>query len=326
MRILIYGAGVIGSIFAGKLAAAGHDVVALARGRRLNTLLAEGLKIRDIRGMKTVCLAPSLIERLNAGDIYDYIIVTMQYSQIDAVLPVLKENSSHNIVLCVNNPGGYANWTEYLGDRLMIGFPACGGEIVTSDTGAVTEYYVSRGLTRLFQTTTFGEPDGTRTKRLVTLVRLFRDCGIPSVISGRIDNWQKCHLSVVLPIAEAILKNGGDIKTLASNRQDIKMMLRATREGFDALKELGFSVEPRKLNFYYMPLPFLCFVFSLVFRTTLTEFSMAKHTNNAKSEMLELQRAFEALIRNTRTGMPNIEALSKAAWPDDDSSMYRFGL
>jgi ketopantoate reductase len=34
MRILIYGAGVIGSIFAGKLAQKGYDITVLARNKR----------------------------------------------------------------------------------------------------------------------------------------------------------------------------------------------------------------------------------------------------------------------------------------------------
>lgn len=35
MKLLIYGAGVIGSIFGARLALAGHDVTMLARGKRL---------------------------------------------------------------------------------------------------------------------------------------------------------------------------------------------------------------------------------------------------------------------------------------------------
>ena len=38
MKILIYGAGVIGSIFAAKLALSGQDVTVLARGKRLEEL------------------------------------------------------------------------------------------------------------------------------------------------------------------------------------------------------------------------------------------------------------------------------------------------
>ncbi len=43
MRILIYGAGVIGSIFAGKLAASGEDVTVLARGKRPEELRQNGI-------------------------------------------------------------------------------------------------------------------------------------------------------------------------------------------------------------------------------------------------------------------------------------------
>ena len=43
MRILIYGAGVIGSIFAGRLAASGEDITVLARGKRLEQLKQNGV-------------------------------------------------------------------------------------------------------------------------------------------------------------------------------------------------------------------------------------------------------------------------------------------
>ena len=43
MRILVYGAGVIGSIFAGKLAASGEDITVLARGKRVEQLQQRGI-------------------------------------------------------------------------------------------------------------------------------------------------------------------------------------------------------------------------------------------------------------------------------------------
>jgi ketopantoate reductase len=43
MRILIYGAGVIGCIFAGKLAASGKDITVLARGKHLEDLRQNGI-------------------------------------------------------------------------------------------------------------------------------------------------------------------------------------------------------------------------------------------------------------------------------------------
>ena len=47
MRILVLGAGVIGSVYAGRLLEAGHDVVLLARGPRLVDLQTHGLILQD---------------------------------------------------------------------------------------------------------------------------------------------------------------------------------------------------------------------------------------------------------------------------------------
>jgi 2-dehydropantoate 2-reductase len=44
MRILILGAGVIGSVYAGHLRDAGHEVTLMARGRRLAEYLAALLR------------------------------------------------------------------------------------------------------------------------------------------------------------------------------------------------------------------------------------------------------------------------------------------
>ena len=43
MRILIFGAGVIGSLYGALLAEAGYDVSVYARGRRLESLSQDGL-------------------------------------------------------------------------------------------------------------------------------------------------------------------------------------------------------------------------------------------------------------------------------------------
>jgi nucleoside-diphosphate-sugar epimerase len=47
MRILVVGAGVIGSVYAARLLEAGHTVTVCARGRRLRELWDGGLILRD---------------------------------------------------------------------------------------------------------------------------------------------------------------------------------------------------------------------------------------------------------------------------------------
>ncbi|MHB8064996.1 MAG: ketopantoate reductase family protein [Ruminiclostridium sp.] len=127
MKILIYGAGVIGSIFAGKLMKAGYEVTVLARGKRYEELNREGLILKKADSSEKERTHPKVINTLTEDDIYDYIMVVLQKVQVADVLPFLKINYSKNIVFIVNNPLGYLEWVEAVGkERVMIGFPAAG--------------------------------------------------------------------------------------------------------------------------------------------------------------------------------------------------------
>jgi len=91
MRILVFGPGVIGSIFAGKLAQNPcHQVDVVARGRRLAAIREHGLQLRDL------------------DDIVEHDV------RIEGM---------------ANNPLGYAAWAAALGKRLAIGFPGAAGFI-----------------------------------------------------------------------------------------------------------------------------------------------------------------------------------------------------
>lgn len=307
MRILIYGAGVIGSIFAGKLFLSGNEVTLLARNEKFNRIKKEGLKLKNIYTEKLEIYNINVINELHSDDIYDYILVTMQFQQVDNILPILKKNKSKNIVFFVNNPSGYEKWKKYLGKRMLAGFPACGGETING----ITEYYIVNGLMGKYQTTTFGEIDGVKTNRLNSIVQIFKNAGISCTISNNIDNWQKTHVAIIVPVANAIYKNSGNIKLLAVNNSDLKLMIKAIREGLSSIKELGYSVEPSRLNLFYMPIWFLTLVYKKAFKSKIADFSMARHANNSKNETIELQKAFELLIKNTKNCKKNIFTLNR---------------
>jgi 2-dehydropantoate 2-reductase len=63
VRILIAGAGVIGSVYGVRLLQAGHDVVMLARGARLTDLQREGLVVEDAQSAQRTVRAVSVMER-----------------------------------------------------------------------------------------------------------------------------------------------------------------------------------------------------------------------------------------------------------------------
>jgi 2-dehydropantoate 2-reductase len=306
LRFLVYGSGVIGSIFAGKLINTGFDVTMLARNHRVEELKENGLILQCALTGKRELYHPKIIKKLDPEDIYDYILVVMQKTQVEAVLPALAENRSPNIVFVVNNPSGYESWIQAIGrERVLIGFPAGGGE----RKEGVVHYFLGAGTSRLFQTTTFGEVFGITTQRLKMLIGAFKKAGIPSVKSGNMDAWQKNHIAVVFPIANALYKHNGDNYALAKSAEDIKLMIQATREGFTALKQIGFPVTPEKLNFYWLPCFLLVPVYKALMGSKIAEIAMARHANKAKDEMKLLQDEFLKLIAKANIPTPAINQL-----------------
>jgi len=91
VRILIYGAGVQGSIYGGMLAQSGHDVSFLTRGSRAAQLLAGGLVLCGALGDRDMRFPrPIVVGRLEPQDRYDMCLVTVRREQIEAIVPTLR--------------------------------------------------------------------------------------------------------------------------------------------------------------------------------------------------------------------------------------------
>lgn len=115
-RILVFGAGVIGTFYATLFAAAGEKVSLLARGRRLEQLRSR----RDI----------TVLDRVDEGDRFDFIFVAVRSNQVLSALGTLRDNVSETIVTLANSDGDYTAWEEAAGKgRLLPAFPGAGGAI-----------------------------------------------------------------------------------------------------------------------------------------------------------------------------------------------------
>jgi 2-dehydropantoate 2-reductase len=68
MKVLIIGAGVIGSFNAARLTQAGVDVTLLARGSRLADLKANGVTLEDFRTGQRTTTRVRLVDRLGPED------------------------------------------------------------------------------------------------------------------------------------------------------------------------------------------------------------------------------------------------------------------
>jgi len=306
MKILVYGAGVLGSFYAARLHKAGQEVTLLARGQRLAELREHGVLLEDgVTGEQTSAQV-SLVEQLAPEDAYDLVLVIMRKNQVPGVLPALAANGhTPNVVFMGNNAAGPWAWVEALGrERVVLGFGGAGGV----RRGPVIRCVAASGEKQA--AVTLGEIGGRATPRLAHIAAAFEGAGIPVRTSPKMDAWLKTHVALILPIALSIYLAGGDNYRLARTRDGIVLGIRAVREGFRVLHALGIPVTPPSLRrLAWMPEPLLVRQAQKLLDTELAELGLAGHANAARDEMQCLAGELRALALTTSVATPALELL-----------------
>lgn len=187
-RLLIFGAGVIGSIYALRFAQYGLDVTVLARGKRLDELKKNGLRYNDNGTIKQIPI--KTIDKLEDDDVYDYIFVPVRYDQVESALTVIKNNQSKTIVTLTNTMG-YDHWLEIVDDRLLPGFPGAGGDIKED------VLYAQFGSEK-HQGTIFGEINGLVTERVKDLAKIFETVDLQYEIQKNILAFHISHTALAI--------------------------------------------------------------------------------------------------------------------------------
>ncbi len=280
MRLLIYGAGVIGCLYATLFSKAGYDATLYARGKKLEAFRENGL-LYEIKA-KTYKAEVRIIDNLEKDDKYDFIFLTVKENQVHTALKELSLNISPNIVTMVNTLEPYSAWEELCGKgRIIPAFPGAGGSF---DNGIL-----KAALTpRIIQPTTFSEIDGTKTKRLFKLAELLKKSGIPYQIVKDMHQWQLCHLAMVVPLADAYYE-AQNPKEVWRECEIMAKTAKRLKRNFNSLYGLGITLSPRKMNiFRYAPIFILKKGLTIVFRSNLGNVFMYQHSINAPDEMRRL--------------------------------------
>ncbi len=102
MKVLVYGAGVIGGQLVHALTKSGNDVTVIARGAWKETLAKDGLRIRHYIQKKDTTDHPRVLEKPD-GQRYDIVFAVMQYRQMERILEDLAAVNSPIVVLVGNN-------------------------------------------------------------------------------------------------------------------------------------------------------------------------------------------------------------------------------
>jgi 2-dehydropantoate 2-reductase len=227
MKLLVYGAGVCGSLFAAQLHEAGHDVSLLARGERLAALRRHGVRLAE-GDSPVVRRVPVPVVEHPAGA-YDLIAVFVRAHQMDAVLQSVA-GLEGDVLFLLNWAAGAEPLGAVIGhERVLLGFPAAGGRM----DGDVVRYRAAGLVTRRVPMP-IGEPSGHTTPRLERIVRTFRTAGINAKAESRMDAWLKTHAAFAVPLGQAVIAAGGP-RALADDPDAVRGMIRRIRQNLAAL-------------------------------------------------------------------------------------------
>jgi len=291
MKILVYGAGVLGSLFAARLQASGHQVKILARGERVNQIREHGVVLckSSCGTLSVTCVEP--VEAFTPEDDYDLVIVLVRKNQVSEILPTLAANQRvPSFLFMINNAAGPAEYIRALGrERVLLGFPGAGG----TRQDHIIHYEI---VNPIIQPTTIGELSGASTARINSIAEAFRNAGFPTEINANMDAWNKTHVALVSPIANAIYAAEGSNYRLAKTQDALILMVRSIQEGFKLLKKTGVPITPWKFRLLpLLPEPLMVTLMKWGLDSEWAELVITRHANAARDEMQELADEFRAL-------------------------------
>lgn len=300
MRILVYGAGVLGCELAHALIQNKKNVVTLlARGEWKEMIDQKGLTIRHWVQRKTTVDRVQTIDTLAPDDCYDLVFVVMQAGQLSQVLPILKENKSSYFVFVGNDPQAkqVLEAMQRPADKVAFGFQNTAGR---REHDRVVSVYASAGMTVGGATAPLSGAFRTRLKTAFD--------GVKYKLSfyGDMDEWLKCHAAFILPICYVCYACNGDLRR--ATKQQRGAILDAAYEACEMLKAIGIPVNDADNTENFKPgtagrrqMEAMLFVMA---KTPLGRLCASDHAMHAVGEMHYLDDAFEAMRKQAGTAMP----------------------
>ncbi|MGI9260148.1 MAG: 2-dehydropantoate 2-reductase [Gammaproteobacteria bacterium] len=211
MRIVMMGSGGVGGYFGGRMAAAGQDVTFIARGRHLDAIRADGLRI-DSRDVGDVIVHPAKASDDPAEvGIADYVIIGVKLWGTEeigqSILPMVGPETT--VVSLQNGVECDEVLAKIVGEERLIG----GVAFIAS---SVSEPGVIKHIGTM-QRVVIGERSGGSSPRVSALYEALCSGGIDAEISDDIERtiWEKFVFLVALSATTASMR-----QTLGPIRDD----------------------------------------------------------------------------------------------------------
>jgi 2-dehydropantoate 2-reductase len=294
MKVLVMGAGVIGTVYGAHLAAAGNAVSVLRHRPRTDEVAAGGLCAREVTGGGLAEAEAAVVP--DVGGDYDLVLVAVRREQLITVCDGLTGLAGEPAVLFLgNNPGGRAAIPAGLPGDVYLGFPGVGGVM----TGGTAAYVRIRQ-----QPTALPE---TSDPRLAAFESALTGRGFAVQRVADMDGWLAYHAAFVACICAALYRCEIDPVQLAADRVTLTLMCRAITEAFAALRASGTAGLPRNLALLHSRLLREVAVryWARTMRSPMGELCFAAHARHAEVEMRAMGHDVAARI----TGSPAVAEL-----------------
>ncbi len=189
MKIAIMGAGSVGGYFGGILARTGNQVTLIARGRRLQNILRNGLQMDTSRGMFTLQCPAEIAATADPASVgpVDLILLTVKtYQNPEAIAAMMPMAGPETNVLCLQN--GMDSY-QAVGDSIGMGRVLPGAAYIEASTPSPGTVKQTGNVVRIV----FGEIEGVESPRSRQILEVLREAGINVELSPdiRVSLWTK---------------------------------------------------------------------------------------------------------------------------------------
>lgn len=241
MKILVMGAGAIGSLFGGLLAEAGNEVFLVGRQPHISEIQNSGLKIKGFVDKHITNIKAGTTPSIIQDEDTDLVLLTVKaYDTKQATLQIKPLIKSRTTVLCLQNGIGVEEEAaKILGKtNLLRGVTFCGAFL--KEPGTV--FYTGFGETIIGRL-------NKNQDEVEEIVKTFKNAGFPTKISENIQTtvWTKTLVNAgINPFGTLTeMKNGELIK----NREIRTLMVNTVEEGIKVAKKLKVPLkeDPVKL-------------------------------------------------------------------------------
>ena len=286
MRILIIGAGVLGSNLAHSIKKC-NDVTILARNKTYENLKNNGLIIKHKFGKKTVDHF-NVIDKLDENDVYDCIFIVSRFSSLDSIVKIIEKNNSKNIVFVGNN----MNAEKYMNIKdknILFAFFMAAGKKYDGYINSICLNKIEIGRT-----------DGKDISNEF-IKSIFKETKIKLTIENKMNDYLKTHACAVLPLVFASYKVDGNLKLLKKDKEYSLLIMDAIIEGYDVLKKLGYEILPKGEYENCVNKKEKCaFIYRFMFSNFIGKMCISDHAMSAREEFILLDNEFEKLKKKSK--------------------------